>query len=119
MCAYHAVEKTHNTYLVSYDNGYIEGTSLNFAGINEVDVNGRVVREFSYDKCEPRYLVLYKDHVLVADVNGRIILLKSDLQLERILIKYKISNCWRMCLTSSRMLLVSDVETTDIHIFNV
>ena len=118
MNARHAVEKTHNTYLVSHFNRFIGDVSHPHS-VTEVDVNGRVIRTFNDDIDSihfnwPRYLVLDNDHVLVADCyNERIILLKSDLQLKRILInELEGKQPERMCfdiitiINSSKLLLL-------------
>jgi hypothetical protein len=65
--------------------------------------------------------VLDNDHVLVADCyNERIILLKSDLELKRILInELEGKQPRRLCLTSSRLLIVSYYISTDIDVFKV
>ena len=55
--------------------------------MSEVDVNGRVLRTFTHVN-EPRHLSLDSEgHVLVADHwNHRVLLLSSELQLQRVLI---------------------------------
>ena len=65
--------------------------------------------------------MLDNDHVLVADrYNERIILLKSDLQLKRVLInELEGKQPERMCLTSSRLLIVSYYYSANIDIFKV
>ena len=126
MIAYHAVETTRNTYIVSHHNRFIEDTSSHPDSVTEVDVNGRVIRTFNDDIDSihfnhPRYLVLDNDHVIVADrFNERIILLKSDLQLKRILInELDRKQPTRVCLISSRLLEISFFESTDIDVFKV
>ena len=123
MDAFDAVETTRNTYIVSHRN---RSRSLHPHSVTEVDVNGRVTRAFNDDIDliqfnHPHYLVLDNDHVIVADMhNDRIILLKSDLQLKRILInELHGRRPMRMCLTSSRLLIVSYFDSTDIDVFNV
>ena len=125
MKALHAVETTRNIYLVSHVNRFIRDRSSNPHNVTEVDVNGRVIRTFNDDIDSihfnyPHYLVLDNDHVIVADhFKDRIILLKSDLQLKRILINELHRIPWRMCLTSSRLLIVSYFNSTDIDVFKV
>ena len=126
MNAHHAVETTRNTYLVSHLNRFYGDTSSHPHNVTEVDVNGRVIRTFNDDIDNsvrlntPWYLVLDNDHVMVADnYNKRIILLKSDLQFRRILIKeLHGKQPERMCLTSSRLIIVS-YRSTDIDVFRV
>ena len=124
MWALHAVETTRNTYIVSHCNRSIRDSSSHLHSVTEVNVNGRVIRTFNDDIDsihfnQPSYLVLDNDHVLVADrYNERIILLKSDLRLKRILInELHGKQPARMCLTSSRLLIVSYYQSTDVEVF--
>ena len=126
MWAQHAVETTRKTYIVCHVNRSTEDTSSHPHSVTEVDVNGRVIRTFNDDIDsiqfnEPYYLVLDNDHVIVADrYNERILLLKSDLQLNRILINaLHGKQPMRMCLTSSRLLIVSYYNSTDVGVFKV
>ena len=126
MNALHAVETTRNTYLVSHYTSPRDDTSSHSNSVTEVGVNGRVIRTFNDDIDfihfdRPYYLVLDNDHVIVTDrYNERIILLKSDSQLKRILInELHGKQPIRMCLTSSRLLIVSYYVSTDIDIFKV
>jgi hypothetical protein len=95
MNALHAVETTHNTYIVSHGNRYGD-TQSEHNSVSEVNVDGRVVRTFNSQHIdidsiqfnEPYYLALDdNNHVIVADRrNERVVVLKSDLQLKRVLI---------------------------------
>ena len=125
MEALHAVETTFNAYLVSHFNAFIGDTSTHPHSVTEVDVHGRVIRTFNYDIDSihfmwPIHLVLDNDHVLVADRHNHcIILLKSDLQFKRILIKeLPGKRSYRICLASSRLLAVS-YGSTDIYLFKI
>ena len=126
MSARHAVETTHFTYIVGHYDRFIGDSPSHSYGVIEVDVNGRAIRTLTNDIDSihfqwPRYLVLVNDHELVADFNNeRIILLKSDLELKRILInELNGKQPQRICLTSSRLLLVSYYESTDIDVFKI
>jgi len=125
MYASHAVELTPHSYLVSHHNRVINVSSLRDS-VSEVDLNGRVIRSFNDDIDlirfnGPDHMVLYNNHVIVADTdNDRIILLKSNLQLKRILINaLNRGQPMRLCLTSSRLLAVSHLCSSDIDIYQV
>ena len=120
------METARNTYLVSHHNRIVGDTSSHLYSVTEVDVNGRVIRTFNDDVDSihfymPHYLVLDNDHVLVADrYRERIVLLKSDVQLERILInEIHGKPPARMYLTSSRLLIISYYKSPNIDIFKV
>ena len=78
-----------------------------------MDVDGRIVRQFktqlnaSLQFNAPRYLLLdANNHVIVADqINERIVLLKPDLQLKRILIPKLLEQPFRICLNKESGLL--------------
>jgi len=126
MYALHAVETTHKTYLVSHRNRTTKDTSLHRDSVTEMDLNGRVVHSFNDDihliqLNFPRYLLLDNNHVIIADCyNDRIIALKSNLQLKRVLINsLNGERPFRLCLTSSRLLAVSYWSSTDVDIYQV
>ena len=86
--------------------------------MSEVDVNGEVLRTFT-GVSEPRHLSLDSEgHVLVADLHKhRILLLSSELELQRVLIdtnsQVKLQRPTRLChheLTSQLYVVHSSVE---------
>jgi len=126
MYASHAVESTQKSFIVSYYNRYIDDSSHVSHSVSEVDLNGRIIRSFNDDIDLiqfnwPHYMVLYNNHVIVADMdNDRIILLKSNLQLKRILINsLNRERPERLCMTASRLLAVSYLYSTKIDIYQV
>ena len=95
MKATHAVETTHNTYIVSHCSTFIEDREQSrIHSVSEVDVNGRVFRTFNNNNIDsiqfnyPCYLaVVDNSHVIVADLrNECVVLLDSNLQFKRVLI---------------------------------
>jgi hypothetical protein len=90
------VETTHNTYIVSHRNRWYGDTESEHNSVSEVNVDGRVVRTFNSQHIDigsiqfnaPWYMALDdNNHVIVADhLNERVVVLKSDLQLKRVLI---------------------------------
>jgi hypothetical protein len=133
MYAHHAVETTHNTYIVSYGiRWYKRGeTESERCGVSEVNVDGRVVRTFSIDIGSlqfnsPLYMALDDNtHVIVADIrNEHVVVLKSDLQLKRVLIQSFHRPPERLCLSKSTGLMFimnygTWSEPSDIEIFKV
>jgi hypothetical protein len=132
MWARHAVETTHNTYIVSHHNysGARDTQSEHF-GVSEVNVDGRVVRTFNSQHIdigsiqfnEPLYLALDdNNHVIVADhENERVVVLKSDLQLKRVLIPSLDQQPWKLCLSKSTGLMFINYywNSCDIDIYKV
>jgi len=123
MDATHSVETTRETFIVSYYNNLLDGRPEHRDGVTEVDISGRIVRRFDDDFNSvqlgmPQYLVLYNKHVIVADYfHGRFIALNPGLELQRILVNGVQSR--RLCLTSSRLLVVSFWSSTNIGVFKV
>jgi len=115
--AYHAVETTRKTFIVCHDNRFVKETHfLNICGVTEVDFAGKVIHSFDnrHDGIDsvhityPYHLALDNNHVIVADFDSnRIVLLKSDLQFERVLVNLNGQRPRRVCLTSSRLLIVT------------
>jgi hypothetical protein len=111
MRASHAVETTHNNYIVSHSNRYTRDTQSEYNSVSELNVAGRVVRTFNSQHIDidsiqfnlPRYLALYdNNHVIVADSrNERVVVLKSDLQLKRVLMPSLGRRPVRLCLSKS------------------
>jgi hypothetical protein len=124
MHATHAMETTHNTYIVSHWSRLGRDDTLlsEHMSVSEIDINGRVVRIFNSQHNDigsiqfnvPRYLALAgNNHVIVADrFSERIVVLNEDLQLKRILINSSHGQQphRRMCL-SQRTGLLFTVES--------
>jgi hypothetical protein len=94
MYARHAMETTHNTYIVSHRNRWPKDSHTKYNGVTEISVDGLPVRKY---KCAyevvprylnyPQYLDLDEAYILVVDRNNeRIVVLNFDLQLNRILL---------------------------------
>lgn len=96
MEALHAVETTHDTYVVSHNRRWSDNMHSEHESLSEIDNRGQVVRKFncpfdvtgSIKVSRPEYLTLAGNcHVIVADrYNQRIVVLNEDLQLRRVLI---------------------------------
>jgi hypothetical protein len=95
-----------------------------------VNVDGRVVRTFNSQHIdigsiqfnEPCYLALDdNNHVIVADRrNERVVVLKSDLQLKRVLIPSLDQQPMRLCLSKSTgLLFINYLYSSDIDIYKV
>jgi len=119
------VESSRNTYIVCHDRRFIDDTQSEHNGVSEVDVDGRIVRQFktqlnaSLQFNRPLYLLLdANNHVIVADGrNERIVLLKPDLQLKRILIPKLQGLPFRMCLSKeSGLLFIACFQSSEIII---
>jgi DNA-binding beta-propeller fold protein YncE len=117
MHATRAVETTHNTYIVSHVdvNRSTGDTESERNSVSEVNVDGRVVCTFRSQHIDigfiqfnrPWYLTLDdNNHVIVADIRDkRVVVLKSDLQLKRVLIPSLDGPPSRLCLSKSTGLL--------------
>jgi hypothetical protein len=133
MRATHAVETTHNTYIVSHRSTLGVGDTLlsEHESVSEIDINGRVVRIFnsqhndigSIQFNDPQYLALAgNNHVIVADqFNERIVVLNEDLQLKRVLINSSHGQQpWRLCLSQrTGLLFIVMCGSSDIHVYDV
>jgi hypothetical protein len=114
--ATHAMESTHNTYIVSH-HSLPTGDTLQpeHESVSEIDINGRVVRTFNSQHNDidsiqfhmPSYLALAgNNHVIVADHrNERIVVLTEDLQFKRVLINSLHRGPWRLYLSQRTGLL--------------
>jgi hypothetical protein len=126
--ALHAVETTHNTYIVSHRNKYYRDPQSAHNSVSEVNVDGQVVRTFNSQHIdidsiqfnEPHYLALYdNNHVIVADYcNKRVVVLKSDLKLKRVLMTSLGRQAMRLCLSKSTGLMFIKYYS-DIDIYKV
>lgn len=111
----HALETDHDTFIVCHVNKFVEDTQLDNHSVSEVDTDGRIIRSFSYQhhgiKVQhfdwPRYLVLHDDgHVVVADMLGRrVVHLRPDLQMKRVLMTSLDGKPLRICLSRRTGLL--------------
>jgi hypothetical protein len=133
MVATHAVETTHNTYIVSHRSRLGAGDTLlsEHESVSEIDINGRVVRIFnsqhndigSIQFNQPQYLALAgKNHVIVADrFNERIVVLNEDLQLKRVLINSSHGQQpWRLCLNQlTGLLFISFFNSAEVTIYKI
>lgn len=130
MCALHAVETMYKTYLVGHYNRRFSDPQPGHNSVSEVDVDGRVVRTFSSQHIDigptqfnhPHYLAIYgKNLVAVADsYNDRIVILKSDLQLKRVLLPSLDDTPVKLCLSqSSGLLFVHFVVSSNVCIYQV
>jgi hypothetical protein len=133
MVAIHAVETTHNTYIVSHMSRLRIGDTLlsEHESVSEIDINGRVVRIFnsqhndigSIQFNKPQYLALTgNNHVIVADsYNERIVVLNEDLQLKRVLINSSHGQQpWRLFLSQrTGLLFIVMYGSSDIHVYDV
>jgi hypothetical protein len=133
MTATHAVETTHNTYIVSHNSRLGHGDTLlsEHESVSEIDINGRVVRTFNSQHNSvgsiqlkwPYYLALAgNNHMIVADsLNERIVVLNEDLQLKRVLINSSHGQQpWRLFLSQrTGLLFIAMHESSDIHVFDV
>jgi hypothetical protein len=130
MLATHAVETTHNTYIVSHFNRRIGDTDPEFHSVSEVNVDGRVVRTFHSQHIDigsiqfkrPEYMALDdNNHVIVVDQhNERVVVLKSDLQLKRVLIQSLGQLPTNVCLSKSTgLLFITYMNSPDIEIYKV
>ena len=93
--------------------------------MSEVDVNGRVLSTFN-DVGEPRHLLDSEGHVLVADLGrDRILLLSSELQLQRVLIdtnsQVKLWWAWRLYYNqlTSQLYVVHGTNKDVISLFTL
>jgi hypothetical protein len=127
MDATHAVETTHNTYIVSHSCRLFGDTlKSEHESVSEIDINGRVVRIFnsqhndigSIQFNKPQYLALAdNNHVIVADYrNERIVVLTEDLQLKRVRINSLHGQPLRLCFSQRTGLLFVACES-DINIY--
>jgi hypothetical protein len=133
MRATHAVETTHNTYIVSHYSRLGPGDTLlsEHTSVSEIDINGRVVRIFNSQHNDigsiqfnvPQYLALAgNNHVIVADrLNERIVVLNEDLQLKRVLINSSHGQQPRRLCLSQRtgLLFIAMDQSSDIHVYDV
>ena len=127
--ARHAVETTHKTYIVCYHNiRYSRSEEVD--SVSELDVDGRVVRTFNNQHIdidtikfnEPRYLAIDdNNHVIVADMrNKRVVLLKSNLQLKRVLIPTLDEQPMSLCLSKSTgLMFINYYDSPNIDIYEV
>jgi hypothetical protein len=130
MYATHAVETKHNTYIVSHGSNQFEDAQSEHNSVSEVNVDGRVVRTFTSQNTEidsiqfnvPQYLTLDdNDHVIVADfLNERVVVLKSDLKLKRVLLSSSNEKPLRLCLSKSTgLLFISFLYSNNISVYRV
>jgi hypothetical protein len=130
MWARHAVETTHNTYIVSHRNRYTEDTQSEHNSVSEVNVDGQVVRTFNSQHIDidsiqfnaPLYLALYdNNHVIVADgLNERVVVLNEDLKLKRVLMTSLGQQPMRLCLSKSTgIMFIKCYYSSDIDIYKV
>jgi hypothetical protein len=132
MHATHAVETTHNTYIVSHRSTLLGDILLSeHDSASEIDINGRVVRIFNSQHNDigsiqfnlPRYLALAgNNHMIVADCfNERIVVLNEDLQLKRVLINlsYK-QQPLRHCFSQQTgLLFTACYQSAEVAVYNV
>jgi hypothetical protein len=130
MSALHAVETTHNTYIVCHRNRLARDTESQRNSVIEMNVDGRVVRTFNSQHIDigslqfnaPLYLALDdNNHVIVADrYNERVVVLKSDLQLKRVLLPLLDQQPMRLCLSEfTGLLFISYINSPAIDIYKV
>jgi hypothetical protein len=129
MRALHAVETKPNIYIVCHRSRWTGDTTPEHSGVSEVDFNGRVVRAFNSQHIDmgsvkfncPRYMVLYGDHVIVADrYSERVVVLKSDLQLKRVLIPSLGGIPMRLCISKSTgLLFIRYLQSSNIDVYQV
>jgi hypothetical protein len=131
MNATHAMETTHNTYIVSYLSRLGDTLLSEYESVSEIDINGRVVRIFdsqhndigSIQFNKPLYLALAgNNHVIVADsYNERIVVLNEDLQLKRVLINSSHGQQPARLYLSQRtgLLFIAMDQSSDIHVYDV
>jgi hypothetical protein len=128
MEALHAVETTNKTYVVCYCTRYIGSGEVD--SVSELDVDGRVVRTFNNQHIDidtikfdsPQYLVTDgNNHVIVADCDrNRIVVLKSNLQLKRVLISILNGQPMRLCLSKSTgLMFINNLNSSNIEIYEV
>jgi Caspase recruitment domain len=126
MRAYHAVETTNKTYIVCYYNKYTGSEDVD--SVSELDVDGRVVCTFNNQHIDtvkfnmPRYLAIDgNNHVIVADCrNKRVILLKLNLQLKRVLIPTLDEQPTRLCLSESTgLMFINNMNSSNVEIYQV
>jgi len=68
----------------------------------------------------PQYLVVHKDHVIIADTrSGRVILSTSGLQFKRILLHSLKDQPRRICIGQSPFLFVSYVKSRAIDVYSI
>jgi hypothetical protein len=130
MWALHAVETTHKTFIVGHCNKRSKHSPSEHKSVSEFDVDGRIIRTFDGRQAEigpvqfnwPCYLSLYdENHVIVADRdNKRIVVLRSDLQLKRVLIPSLDAEPMQLCLSkSSGLLFINYCSLSYIDIYQV
>jgi len=121
----HAVESNRDTILFSHT-GAVERSGLH--RVVEVDVEGRVLREFSDTRRRhldvPRHLAVSGDgHVLVADCyNRRILLLDPQLRPVRVLVERNEGVLpWRLCYreTDGRLLIAETWLYACVKVFAI
>ena len=128
MSAKHAVETTNKTYIVCYWCRFFGSEEVD--SVSELDVDGRVVRTFNNQHIDidsikfnrPRYLLIDdNNHVIVADCrNERVVLLKSNLQLKRVLIPTLDQQPVRLCLSKSTgLMFIKYINWSNIEIYQV
>ena len=127
MNALHAIETTHKTFIVCYQR-YIGSEEVD--SVSELDVDGRVVRTFNNQHNDidtikfndPRYLAIDdNNHVIVSDWgNKRVVLLKSNLQLKRVLIPTLDGQPIGLCLSKSTgLMFINYANASSIDIYQV
>lgn len=110
MWARHAVETSRKTYIVSHRGRSFDiRRQLNYSGVSELDVDGRVVCTFGSGHADigavqfnmPYYMALHGDgHLIVADYfNKCIVVLKSDLDVKLVLLSSLEEQPLRLCLS--------------------
>jgi hypothetical protein len=132
MNATHAVETTHNTYIVSHGSrlagGTLQSEYESHESVSEIDINGRVVRTLNSQykdtgsiQFDWAYYLAFadKNHVIFADLRKkRIVMSNEDLRFGRVIIKSLQGQPVRLCFCQ-RTGLIFVVYSNNICVYKI